>query len=348
VRTHHVFLIPGFFGFVNFGRLIYFTHVREFLEDAFARERLRVEIHRVRLKPTSSLRVRAAELLAVIDETVPAGVPIHLIGHSTGGLDARLITTPNVTLDGDLVAEPYAQRVRSVVSVATPHRGTPLAAFFSSMMGQHALRVLSLMTITVLRRGRLPVALMAKTAASLARLVVSRQNAPLALLDHLEAELLGTLAGDQRDLIAAFVRDVHGDQTLMPQLTPAAMDVYDAATSDRPGVHYASVVAQAVSPRLRTRLAFGPRPWLQASYALYTWLHHQVGEGDGIVPADSQRRGNVLFEARGDHLDVIGHFHGPDHQPPHTDWMVTGSKFDRPQFEALWTEVARFVARAAR
>src|ERR1043165_9962660 len=36
--THHVCLIPGFFGFVNFGRLVYFTHVREFLEDALSRE----------------------------------------------------------------------------------------------------------------------------------------------------------------------------------------------------------------------------------------------------------------------------------------------------------------------
>ena len=53
----------------------------------------------------------------------------------------------------------------------------------------------------------------------------------------------------------------------------------------------------------------------------------------------------MLFETRGDHLDVIGHFHGPDHQPPHTDWLNTGSKFDRPEFERLWTSVARFIAR---
>ncbi|MEJ7596351.1 MAG: hypothetical protein WKG01_00460 [Kofleriaceae bacterium] len=76
--VHHVFLVPGFFGFVNFGRLVYFTHVREFLEDAFAREGLSVEIHRVRVKPTSSLRVRAAELLATVREGAPADAPIHL------------------------------------------------------------------------------------------------------------------------------------------------------------------------------------------------------------------------------------------------------------------------------
>ena len=345
VTTHHIFLVPGFFGFVNFGRLVYFTHVREFLEDACARERLVVEIHRVRLKPTSSLRVRAAELLATIHEMAPAGAPVHLIGHSTGGLDARLVTTPGVALDCEVPVEPVAQRVRSIVTVATPHRGTPLAGFFSSMMGQHALRLLSLATITILRRGRLPVALMARITASIARFAVKRPSAPLDLLEHLEGELIGTLPADQRDLVGAFVRDVYGDQALMPQLAPAAMDVFDAATADRPGVRYGCVIARAAPPRLKTRIALGPRPWQQATYALYTWLHHQVGHGDGIVPAASQRHGELLFDARADHLDVIGHFDDPDHQPPHNDWLNTGSGFDRAKFEELWTTVARFLAR---
>ncbi len=345
MTTHHVFLVPGFFGFVNFGRLVYFTHVREFLEDAFARERLTVEIHRVRLKPTSSLRVRAVDLAKVIAEMSPPDAPVHLIGHSTGGLDARLLTSPGVTLDTEVPIEPIAGRVRSVVTVATPHRGTPLASFFSSRLGQHALRLLSLATITILRRGRIPVALLARVSGGTLRFAVGGRSDPADLLDHLEKELLGTLPDDQRDLIGGFVRDVSGDQTLIPQLTPAAMDVFDAATSDRPGVRYASVVASAAPPKLGTRLRLGPRPWKQATYALYSWLHHQVGLGDGIVPASSQRRGEVLFEARGDHLDVIGHFHGPTHQPPHTDWLNTGSKFDRAQFEELWTTVVRFIAR---
>jgi hypothetical protein len=211
-------------------------------------------------------------------------------------------------------------------------------------MGQHALRLLSLATITILRRGRLPVALMARITGSGLRLAIGKATPPSDLLDHLEGELLGTLPEDQRDLVGAFVRDVSGDQTLIPQLTPAAMDLFDAATADRPGVRYASVVARATAPRLATRLALGPRPWKQATYALYSWLHHQVGDGDGIVPAASQRRGQVLYEARGDHLDVIGHFHGPDHQPPHTDWLNTGSKFGRTDFEQLWTAVARFIS----
>jgi hypothetical protein len=120
--------------------------------------------------------------------------------------------------------------------------------------------------------------------------------------------------------------------------------MFDAATSDRPGVRYASVTATAAAPRMRTRLAFGPNPWKQATYSLYAWLHKRVGPGDGIVPTASQQRGPILYEARGDHLDIIGHFEGPEHQPPHTDWLNTGSKFERAQFEELWTVVAQFIA----
>jgi hypothetical protein len=187
---------------------------------------------------------------------------------------------------------------------------------------------------------------MARITTSIARFAVARPGAPIELLEHLENELLGTLPSDQRDQVGEFVRDVYRDQALIPQLAPAAMDLFDTTTADRPGVRYASVVAQATPPRFATRLSLGPRPWKQATYALYAWLHKQVGEGDGIVPSASQRRGHILHEARGDHLDVIGHFEGPDLQPPHNDWLNTGSNFGRTEFEALWTDVVRFIARS--
>jgi hypothetical protein len=338
-------LIPGFFGFVNFGRLVYFGHVREYLEDAFARERLRVEIHGVRPGPTSSLSKRAAELLRTIDESAPADAPIHLIGHSTGGLDARLLVTPSVKLTTDHDIEGAARRVRSIVSIASPHRGTPLASFFSSLLGQQLLRLLSLGTITVLRHGRLPAAVFTRAARVIGRIAIERTSASVALLDHLEKELVGNIEPDQHDLIDGFIDKIHGDQDLMPQLTPATMDVFEAATGDRKGVRYGCVTAKANPPSVRARLKLGVHPWQQSTYALYAWLHRRVGEGDGIVPFASQSYGELLHQARADHLDVLGHFEDGDRKPPHVDWLNSGSGFDRPQFEALWTSVARFVAR---
>src|SRR5690606_1087374 len=118
--------------------------------------------------------------------------------------------------------------------------------------------------------------------------------------------------------------------------------------ADRDTTRYGCVITTARPPRQLSRFGLGMSPWSQLTYSLYTWLHHQVGPGDGIVPIASQRRGQVLFEASGDHPDVIGHFDDPAHMPPHTDWISTGSGFDRAQFEALWTAVAGFVASAAR
>src|SRR6266568_3761047 len=122
--VHHVYLLPGFFGFVQFGRLVYFSHVREFLEGQLSELGLRVELHYVRVSPTASLRARAREVIDYVRATAPAGdAPIHFVGHSTGGLDARLIATPGVALGVDGVEE-YARRVRSVVTVSAPHHGT--------------------------------------------------------------------------------------------------------------------------------------------------------------------------------------------------------------------------------
>jgi hypothetical protein len=64
---------------------------------------------------------------------------------------------------------------------------------------------------------------------------------------------------------------------------------------------------------------------------------------DGIVPTLSQTWGQVIHAAVADHLDVLGHFRDAAHEPPHVDWLVSGSGFDRGRFEALWGDVVRFL-----
>jgi len=48
---------------------------------------------------------------------------------------------------------------------------------------------------------------------------------------------------------------------------------------------------------------------------------------------------------RGDHLDVVGHFGDPAHDPPHIDWITTGSGFTLARFEELWGSVVDFMLR---
>ena len=66
---HHVFLIPGFFGFSNLGDVHYFRAVRETLERNFAERGEQVIIHGVKTFPTGSLKRRARRVLETIAES---------------------------------------------------------------------------------------------------------------------------------------------------------------------------------------------------------------------------------------------------------------------------------------
>jgi triacylglycerol lipase len=369
---HHIYLVPGFFGFTNLGELVYFGHVRDFLQAEFARRGVEAEVVNILSHPTASIRQRAADLLAGIQPTATGDDgPIHLIGHSTGGLDSRLFVSPGASLREGLDLEPYASRVRTVVTVSTPHAGTPLASFFLGLFGQQLLKLLSLFTVYVLRFGRLPL----KVAFRLGH-VLSRADDQLGwkhtLLDQLFDQLLGDFSVDRREALSRFLGDVGKDTSLIPQLTPEGIDLFNAGCADRPQVRYGSVVTQARPPSLRTRWAAGLDPYAQLTHTVYAFFYGQSQRMplnkipphtaeqtaalvqafgalpapqacDGIVPTRAQVYGKVIGAVRADHLDAIGHFDQPAHQPPHVDWLISGSGFRRPQFEKLWKDVAGFL-----
>jgi len=375
-RTHHIYLVPGFLGFANLGRITYFGHVGRILSERFAARGLAARIHIVRTPPTASLPERAARLAEMIDATARrGGAPLHLIGHSSGGLDVRLLTAPGVGLPTAIDVGRLAARVRTVVTVTTPHHGTPLASFFTTLQGQQLLQLLSLNTIYVLTFGHLPLSAllwMGSLAVRFGGFVANSQ-----LLDELFGRLLEDFTVGRRRAVRTLLRDVVRDQALMLQLTGEAMEVFNASVLPRPGIRYGAVVARAAQPSLRATLGVGFDPGAQMTHALYGALHQLIAaapgrstprlapdqarvlrrvyrelpspeENDGIVPTLSQAWGHVVHAAVADHLDVLGHFRDAKHAPPHVDWLVTGSGFDRRRFEALWGDVVRFLLGGAR
>jgi len=151
------------------------------------------------------------------------------------------------------------------------------------------------------------------------------------------------------------------------------MEVFNAAVLPRDCVRYGAVVTQSARPSLHATLAVGLDPAAQVTHAVYGALYQliaaspsrdarkltplesrslrraygatpSVEASDGIVPTLSQIWGHVIHAAVADHLDALGHFRDASHDPPHVDWLVSGSSFDRPRFEALVDDVARFVA----
>lgn len=368
---HHVILVPGFFGFSRFGDLPYFAHVQEVLHDGLHARGSTVQVHKISTPPTASLAHRAARLAEAVHELCPADDPIHLVGHSSGGLDARLLVAPGSKLPADVDVEAIARRVRTVITVSTPHRGTPVAAFFTGAFGQRLLQVFSLATIYSLRYGKLPIGILARMVGVFARIddVLRLQKT---VLDQLYDQLLSDFSDDRRKALQDFFHEVGRDQALVPQLTPDNMEVFDASVADRPGVNYGCVTTMGREPGLRTVLRAGIDPYAQLTHGLYAILHSlstrfpknrrpglaasyripllryypkhpSLESSDGVVPTLSQLHGELLFGARGDHLDVIGHFDDPEHFPPHYDWLSSGSGFSRPDFDRLWSAVMDFI-----
>ncbi len=367
--TAQVFLVPGFFGFQTIAGLPYFTGVQQLLQDRLADLGISARVHALDTLPTASIENRARYLGNRIAELAPNDdSPIHLVGHSSGGLDARVLLSPSTLPD---LAGVLA-RVRSFTSLATPHYGTPLADYFARVEGQKLLRLFGLLSVYSLRLAGRPLATtltLGRLVARLDELITLRESA----IDRVYALLADPLSSERLRPLEEFFAAVRADQSLIRQLSPGAMAGSETRVRSNPNVRYASVLTRARPPRLRGTVELGFNPIAQISHALYQGLYRlsatqdpetfavpkddqrrallesygkipDAQANDGLVPTRSQIHGSVIHVARADHHDVIGYFGDRQHDPPHVDWVATGSGFRRPDFERLWTDVARFMA----
>jgi triacylglycerol lipase len=131
-----VVLVHGLCGFDRlyaFRRPVmdYFPGVREQLAASGTR------VFSARVSPIAGIASRAADLKRYIQREVPAG-PLHIIGHSMGGLDARYMIS-RLGMD---------QRVLSLTTIGTPHWGSSFADW--------AIRHLSRLLTPVMRALRMP------------------------------------------------------------------------------------------------------------------------------------------------------------------------------------------------
>jgi hypothetical protein len=367
-----VFLVPGFFGFTTVGAVSYFEQVEHALASALARRGVDARIVRCRTQPTASIPRRAAVLRQQVIRAggLRAG-ELHFVGHSTGGLDVRMLLTPGAH-SARGADERIGARTRTAISIAAPHRGTPLANHFLTIQGQTLLLVLSGLATSGPGRGSLVAA--AKAISLVARLDdwLGRDEGPL---DRASAELLRRVRFDSRDPAWRYLREVQRDQGAVLQLTPEGIDLFHAAVSDHPGVRYGCVVTAVATPvgrpsagdmlnpewvalrsvfRLLHGLAGRPHPrypYPLPSAAVQRRLARSLGfrvtaaTSDGVVPTLSQLHGRLLHVARADHLDVVGHFTLAGSRS--ADWLPSGAGFTPLEFSATWNAVAASIARAA-
>jgi triacylglycerol lipase len=361
-----VYLTPGMFGFARLASFDYFEHMVRAVEERFLARGRPVAVHVCEVHPTSSVRRRAAKLANMVAETSGKdGGPVHLLGHSTGGLDARLVASPSVHLDatsGEALA--WIDRLRSVTTVNTPHHGTPLATFFATVSGQRLLYAVSALTVAALKLGAPPLAATSALVGAFGRVGLDRFE--IELVDRAVEATIRVLDEASSRELRAWLKLLRDDQGGIVQLMPEAMDLFQAGVEDRPSVRYQCVATFAPPPGVTGWLGALRSPWGALSATIFALFYNitareddrypcapsdgsaqrkvraLLGEvppssaSDGIVPLYSQVYGELLWVGRADHLDIVGHFPGPG---GHTDWLASGSRFSRPRFDVMMDRV---------
>jgi triacylglycerol esterase/lipase EstA (alpha/beta hydrolase family) len=149
-RTH-VVLIPGFGGFDMLGQVRYYTGITGLFEEwQKANPRADLALHYFDNLPTSAVITRAERLRIYLAKRLARGEFVHgatygerdkviLVGHSTGGLDARRLmydlrdlqrTGRTIPVDGqEREVEPsdLLDLVRGLVFLSVPQYGTNIA-----------------------------------------------------------------------------------------------------------------------------------------------------------------------------------------------------------------------------
>jgi hypothetical protein len=371
VSTTRIYLTPGLFGFARVASFNYFEHLIKALESRYAAQGRKVAVSVCEVHPTASIRRRAVTLAEMIHETTGQETgPIHIIGHSTGGLDARLLASPCAQLGLDPSKLAWLERLRSITTMNTPHHGTPLAAFFATVSGQRLLYATSALTVTALKLGAPPLAATSALVGAFGR--VELRGLELGLVDRFAESVIRVLDDAASRDLRRFLALLRDDSGAIVQLMPEAMDLFHGAVADRPGVRYQSVASYAPRNGAAQWLSSLRSPWSILSSAIFTALYNVtarhdprypcvgptaerdlrrvLGEAppltasDGVVPLYSQVWGELVWAGKADHLDVVGHFPGPG---GHNDWMTSGSRFNRARFDTMVDCILVGMARAS-
>lgn len=377
-----IVLVPGLLGFGSFGpkgappKLSYFRHVCEALTQLLTTElglpsAPRFLVHEP--PPTGPLAERVKSLAAAIAGVLVSASPgarVHIIGHSTGGLDARLLVNSLYESDGLTSADKgrIVERLGGVVSLSAPQRGAAIAENLAPLV-PHLIRgpvsglISWLYLISILNTAR------SRQLVDHARYLLT---ALLALPKSLVMPVTGSkelvqltteLDGETADQIRRFLERVVEDNRLVADLAPDAMRALNASIAQGDTFPIHSFVSVSPAPRL-----WPPAPTRILYAAIYDASRPRDGGSDfpagewidvdgqspdrsklatrlardGVVTSASQPSPATASALRpvqlieGDHLDVVGHF-----EELGETFFQSDAHMSRERFYELWRRIAR-------
>jgi hypothetical protein len=366
-------LVPGFFGFDHRGESTYFADrfvagLRSVLE---ARGIIGVPVLSVSTLGIGSLRSRQGDLLSELHalETPTPEAPRlggprawHLVGHSTGGVDAALVIRdqPLVSAKGgggtsygeggwgrwaDLVG-----RIRSVTTIAAPHFGTalaesPLARFAGGHPSLGAVRDMALATLDIARRGdlgsRIRFAMSAMPGLSKMPGFLVQMMVMNDLARDLRPEVLGSLSS--RPIRSSLEGRVFSIATVAPR--PPA-DHPDKLFRDMWRWTHHGAAACAVPPPAAAS-SFDDIALRLPSQRAIPLPPIDAGDNDGVVTTQRQALGELVGVVVGDHVDVLGRYRRAslvDEKVIDPGLLTSGAEFGDDEFFGLLLRIGERVA----
>lgn len=380
---HVVVLIPGFLGFNKFGDHGYFNAtVGNELTAALKRANPGRSIGVVGANtiPAGSLATRQASLIAQLQEMLRKNprAQFHLVGHSTGGLDAELLArTPRPGAERDDDTEKVRKAIRSIVTIASPLAGTSLASSPAAKL----LSIDSLMDVQRLGRASLAkllfqvpsdlvngaVAAIGLVSDNAARDVVYNlfHDLPAASSYVRSLAIMRSLVSDLEidsvvDIMTKETREdpslqnIHrarfltiAPETEKPNLLQQFFNLYEFFYTNTKKYAKQSAFTDAVKraleaqriPVIASRSTSLPPLDAGASDAIVNTLR-QVAPGNDATIAREVSRVRAFVVA--DHIDVVGYYPGKDGRD--NGFLNSGAKFRDAEFSALYGAVANEIS----
>jgi hypothetical protein len=249
-----LYLVPGFLGFDALAELDYWEGVAPVLGRNLEREQIDLVVHYTDTVPAGSLTKRAAKLAEVVAARHdPACESVHFLGHSTGGIDVRLLLTPGglYDVDGAVAAampEPSATRyrhalrhTRTAMSLASPHYGTPAAQVLIKVGLDRMLRDASSLDGSSV--GKAIIASGLSLSSALVSTLTAVGLAP-GFLRWINTEVLSR----PPESVLEYLHAIGEDFGALRSLTQESMCLFDAVVLDRPGVDYVSFLTGTNRP----------------------------------------------------------------------------------------------------